>query len=104
MTYPIEVAREVAARRPDLDNDALRTALTVDDSLTADEAIGLLDYAAYEAAFDRAHEILSDRVRYECNDFLRSEWPKRITDALNDTWAEGLTVDQWVALVWRRVG
>jgi len=47
--YPIEVAREVSARRPDLAaNDAIAAVLTADPNLTADQVIDILDESANE--------------------------------------------------------
>lgn len=52
--YPLETAREVATRRPDLAaNDAIATVLTADPTLSADEVIDLLDASAAEYAAER---------------------------------------------------
>ena len=99
MTYPTEVAREVAARRPDLDNDALRTVLTADPSLSVTAAIAILDEATYDAAFERAHDELSQIIGAH-----DEEMRKSITDALNNTWVEGITGEQWVADAARIIG
>ncbi len=49
--YPVAVAREVAARRPDLAvGDSVSVVLTVDPRLTADEVIAVLDEAVAEAS------------------------------------------------------
>lgn len=54
-TYPIAVAREVAALRPDLcAHDAVAAVLTADLTLTAAEVIEVLDDAAADYALDRA--------------------------------------------------
>lgn len=54
-TYPIEVAAEVAARRPDLcSGDAVTAVLTADPTLTADEVIAGLDEAAEDWAAEQA--------------------------------------------------
>lgn len=100
MTYPTEVAREVAARRPDLaSGDAISAVLTSDPSLTATEVIETLDTAAYDAAFELAHDSLSEAMGA-----VDEQSRKAITDALNNTWVEGITVEVWVRDAARRIG
>ena len=54
MTYPKSVAQEIAALRPDLcANDAVSVALTADPTLTADEAIAILDEATAETSAEQ---------------------------------------------------
>lgn len=53
-TYPTAIATEIMARRPDLANDAgctaIRAILTWDGTLTADDAIAIIDEATADAA------------------------------------------------------
>lgn len=55
--YPVAVAQEVAARRPDLAaTDAIAAVLTADPTLTADQVIDALDEAAEEHALNQAQD------------------------------------------------
>ena len=64
--------------------------------------------ATYEADLAAAEQMLLPRIAAaaatETAQFLSEQLGKSLKDALNNTWVEGLTIDQWVEMAIARVG
>jgi len=61
--------------------------------------------ATYDNDLAEASELLTKRLSKAIgsDDFLARELPKSLSDALGNTWTEGLTVAEWAKLAAKRV-